>query len=176
MWKQIKAWLLSGLYKSSSCYTFLKSKAVRCLPPTCKTRLATSLPGLLVRNLRQKQRMLKCLFHEQFPYISRGDLLPKIIHCCWCFPASCISYEAYVASTKTICLMEHCAVILCFWFHKFLVIQCDPQGFHNVNFKFVFTSTELYVTFNATYFLASILLPNYDTITEHRNTYNTTSA
>jgi hypothetical protein len=74
-----------------------------------------------------------------------------VTHCCWCFVASFMSYEAYITTTKATCLMGHCAAI-CLWFHKFLAIQCVLQGFHHVNFKFSFTSTEPYETFNAIYF------------------------
>jgi hypothetical protein len=75
-----------------------------------------------------------------------------VTHCCWCFAASFISYEDYITTTKATCLMGHWTGI-CLWFYKFLAIQCVLQGFHHVNFKSSFTSTEPYAAFNARHFL-----------------------
>jgi hypothetical protein len=118
----------------------LTATSVCCLALTYRRRrMATCLSDLLVRNLRQKQSMWKCLLHKQLPYIlhSSKSLLPMltvITHVtpwCWCSTASSISYEAYITTTKAICQMGHNAA-MCLWFHKFLAIKCVLQGFHQV--------------------------------------------
>jgi len=168
MWKQFKALILSGVYESSSCYTFLKNCSV--LPCTYKQKEKAG--HMLIRHSGMKfETKAKCVempaswatslhnikWWPSKSLLTMPTVTTDVTHCCWCFTPSFISNEAYITTTKTTCRMGHCSVI-CLWFHKFLAIQCVLQGFHHVNFKFSFTRTEQYATFNARYFLLCYLI------------------